>query len=187
MGSANLQTPAGRDVSTRCRITAGAKKIEQVGKQAMKRRKFLQAAGLGLAATAIARPAIAQSSPDVAWRCTSSFPKSLDTTYGGAEIMAKMVADLTDNKFKIQVFAAGEIVPGLQAFDAASNGTVEMAHTVSYYYVGKDPTFEIAASVPFGLNARQQHAWLYQGGGNEAFNAFFKKYNVYAMPLGNTG
>ena len=59
--------------------------------------------------------------------------------------------------------------------------------TVSYYYVGKDPTFAIAASVPFGLNARQQHAWLYQGGGNEAFNEFFKKYNVYGLPLGNTG
>ena len=153
----------------------------------MKRRQLIKAAGVGLAAVAIAKPAIAQSSPEVVWRCTSSFPKSLDTTYGGAEVMAKMVADLTDNKFKINVFAAGEIVPGLQAFDAASNGTVEMAHTVSYYYVGKDPTFAIAAAVPFGLNARQQHAWLYQGGGNEAFNEFFKKYNVYGLPLGNTG
>jgi TRAP-type mannitol/chloroaromatic compound transport system substrate-binding protein len=62
-----------------------------------------------------------------------------------------------------------------------------MAHTVSYYYVGKDPTFAIASAVPFGLNARQQSAWLYQGGGNEAFNAFFKKYNVYGLQLGNTG
>src|SRR5260370_20307715 len=94
---------------------------------------------------------------------------------------------MTYNKFQIQVFSAGEIVPGLQALDATSNATVEMAHTVSYYYVGKDPTFAIAASVPFGLYARQQHAWLYQNGGNEAFNEFFKKYNVYGLPLGNTG
>jgi TRAP-type mannitol/chloroaromatic compound transport system substrate-binding protein len=132
-------------------------------------------------------PAVAQGSPEISWRLTSSFPKSLDITYGGAEVFAKQVAELTDNRFKINVFAAGEIVPGLQAFDAASNGTVEMAHTVSYYYVGKDPTFAIASSVPFGLNARQQNAWLYQGGGNEAFNEFYKKFNVYGLPLGNTG
>src|SRR6266581_9559949 len=153
----------------------------------MKRRDFLKAGGAGLASTAIAAPAIAQSMPEIKWRLTSSFPKSLDTLYGGSEIFVKAIAEATDNKFQIQVFAAGEIVPGLQALDAASNGTVEMAHTVSYYYVGKDPTFAIAASVPFGLNARQQHAWLYQGGGNDAFNEFFKKYNVYGLPLGNTG
>lgn len=154
----------------------------------MKRREFLITAGTaGLASSTVAMPAIAQSSPEITWRLTSSFPKSLDVTYGGAEVFAKQVAELTDNRFKINLFAAGELVPGLQAFDAASNGTVEMAHSVSYYYVGKDPTFAIAASVPFGLNARQQHAWLYQGGGNEAFNEFFKKYNVYALPLGNTG
>ena len=153
----------------------------------MKRREFLKTAGVGLAATAVAMPAVAQGSPEISWRLTSSFPKSLDITYGGAEVFAKQVAELTDNRFKINIFAAGEIVPGLQAFDAASNGTVEMAHTVSYYYVGKDPTFAIASSVPFGLNARQQNAWLYQGGGNEAFNEFYKKFNVYGLPLGNTG
>jgi TRAP-type mannitol/chloroaromatic compound transport system substrate-binding protein len=153
----------------------------------MKRREFLTTAGAGLASSAVAMPAIAQSSPEITWRLTSSFPKSLDVTYGGAVVFAQQVADLTDNRFKINVFAAGELVPGLQALDAASNGTVEMAHTVSYYYVGKDPTFAIAASVPFGLNARQQHAFLYQGGGNEAFNEFFKKYNVYGLQLGNTG
>jgi TRAP-type mannitol/chloroaromatic compound transport system substrate-binding protein len=101
--------------------------------------------------------------------------------------MAKQVSEMTDGKFQIQVFAAGEIVPGLQALDAVSNGTVEAAHTVSYYYVGKDPTFAIASAVPFGLNARQQNSWLYQGGGNELFNEFFKKVNVVGVPCGNTG
>src|SRR5437773_10075062 len=95
---------------------------------------------------------------------------------------------MTDNKFQIQVFQAGELVPGLQALDATSKNTVEMCHTVSYYYVGKDPTFAIYASVPFGLNARQQNSWWYQGGGMELGNEFFKKSaNVIAFPCGNTG
>jgi len=153
----------------------------------MKRRQFIKSAALAAAGSAIAAPAIAQSSPEIKWRMASSFPKSLDTIYAGGEVMAKMVAELTDNKFQIQVFAGGELVPGLQALDAAQNGTVEAAHTVSYYYVGKDPTFAIAASVPFGLNARMQNAWLFQAGGNELFNEFYKKYNLYATPCGNTG
>src|SRR6187549_3320861 len=118
---------------------------------------------------------------------TSSFPKSLDTIYGAAEFFAKQVAEMTDNKFQIQVFAAGELVPGLQALDAVSNGTVEMCHTVSYYYVGKDPTFAIFASVPFGLNARQNNSWWYQGGGEQLGNEFFKKFGVIGFPTGNTG
>lgn len=153
----------------------------------MKRRDFLKVSAVGAAATAVASPAIAQSSPEVKWRMTSSFPKSLDTIYGGAEQVAKYVAEMTDNKFQIQVFAAGELAPGLQALDATSNGTVEACHTVSYYYVGKDPTFAIYASVPFGLNARQQNSWWYQGGGMELGNEFFKKFGVIGFPCGNTG
>src|ERR1700739_4361182 len=153
----------------------------------MKRRDFLKISATGAAATAIASPAIAQSSPEIKWRMTSSFPKSLDTIYGASEVFAKYIADMTDNKFQLQIFAAGEIVPGLQALDATSNGTVEMSHTVSYYYVGKDPTFAIYASVPFGLNARMQNSWWYQGGGRELGNDFFKKSNVIGFPCGNTG
>ena len=111
----------------------------------MQRRKFLRTAGVGGAAVAtastLAAPAIAQSMPEIKWRLASSFPKSLDTIYGAGEYFAKRVADLTDNKFQIRVFAAGEIVPGLQVVDAVQNETVECGHTASYYYVGKDPTF----------------------------------------------
>src|SRR4051794_375545 len=153
----------------------------------MKRRQFLQTAGVGLAATAVASPAIAQSMPETKWRLTSSFPKSLDTIYGAAEVFSKAVAEATDNKFQIQVFAGGEIVPALQALDAVSSGTVEMAHTASYYYVGKDPTFAFATAVPFGLNSRRQNAWQFFGGGMELMNAFYKKYNIYGIPCGNTG
>src|ERR1041384_6422232 len=157
------------------------------GQYRMKRRNFLQAAGAGLAATAIASPAIAQSSPETKWRLTSSFPKSLDTIYGASEVFAKAVAEATDNKFQISVFAAGETAPGLQAADAVTNGTVELCHTASYYYVGKDPTFALPCAVPFGLNARMQNAWMYFAGGLALCNEFYKKYNIYSLPCGNTG
>ena len=153
----------------------------------MKRRQFLQTASVGTAAGVIASPAIAQSAPEIKWRLTSSFPKSLDTIYGAAETFSKAVAEATDNRFQIQVFAAGEIVPGLQASDAVTNGTVEMCHTASYYYVGKDPSFAFGTAVPFGLNSRQQNAWMYHGGGIDLMNEFYKKYAIYALPGGNTG
>src|SRR5262249_38418795 len=138
----------------------------------MKRREFLRAAGAGLGAAAIAKPAVAQSTPEIKWRLTSSFPKSLDTIFGASEIFAKAeaVAEATDNKFQIQVFAAGELVPGLQASDAVTNGTVEMCHTASYYYVGKDPTFTFGTALPFGLNQRMIDAWMFSGGGAELMN-----------------
>src|SRR5690606_14550032 len=153
----------------------------------MKRRQVLTAAGTGLAAGAVAMPAIAQSMPEVKWRMTSSFPKSLDTIFGAAEVFAKAVSEATDGKFQIQVFAAGELVPGLQALDAVQNGTVEMCHSASYYYVGKDPTYALGTAVPFGLNARMINAWFYHGGGLEVLNEFYKKSGIYMLPGGNTG
>lgn len=154
------------------------------------RRKFLKVASAGgaaAAATAVASPAIAQSAPELKWRLTSSFPKSLDTIFGAGEVFAKSVAESTDNKFQIQVFAAGEIVPGLQAADAVTNGTVEMCHTASYYYWGKDPTFAFGTAVPFGLNCRMQNAWNYEGGGIDLMNAFYAKHQIFGLPAGNTG
>jgi len=153
----------------------------------MKRRQFLKVGSAGLAATAVAGPAVAQSMPDTKWRLTSSFPKSLDVMYGAAEVFAKAVAEATDNKFQIQVFAAGEIVPGLQAADAVGNGTVEMCHTASYYYVGKDPTYAFGTAVPFGLNSRMQTAWQQFGGGFDLMNALYRKANIFGIPCGNTG
>jgi TRAP-type mannitol/chloroaromatic compound transport system substrate-binding protein len=153
----------------------------------MKRRQFLTALGAGAAATAIAKPAIAQSSPAIKWRITTSWPKSLDTLQGASETFAKYVTEATDNKFQIQVFAAGEIVPALQVLDAIQNGTVEAGHTATYYNIGKDPTWALFCAAPFGLNGRLQNAWFYDGDGLKLMNEFAKKYNAHFLVGGNTG
>ena len=156
----------------------------------MQRRDFLKKASLGAAAGAaatVAAPAIAQAQPTIKWRITSSFPKSLDTVFGGAEQLANRVRALTNGKFDIRVFPAGEIVPGLQALDAVQQGTVECAHSCSYYYVGKDKTFGFGTAVPFGMNARQMNAWIYYGGGQKLLDDFYANYNVVSFLGGNTG
>jgi len=153
----------------------------------MKRREFLKVGAAGMAASALAAPAVAQSMPEVRWRLTASWPKSLDTLYGACETFAKHVGEATDNKFQIQVFAAGEIVPALQVLDAVQNGTVESGHTATYYYIGKDPTWALFCAIPFGLNTRQQNAWFYDGDGMKLMNEFAKKSNVYCLVAGNTG
>ena len=139
-----------------------------------------------LAAT-LATPALAQSSPTLRWRLTSSYPTSLDAIHGAAHVFARTVAELTEDRFQIRVFGPGEVVPALQALDAVQAGTVECCHTTSSFYVGKNPAFAFATGVPFGLNTRQQNAWMYEGGGIDLLNELFRQYNTYALPLGTTG
>ena len=153
----------------------------------MKRREFLKAAGVGMTASAVATPAIAQSMPEVKWRLAASWPKSLDTHFGGCEYFAKRISEITDNKFQIQVFAAGELVPGLQVLDAVQNGTVEMGNTALYYYWGKDPAFTFGTALPFGLNARQMNSWLRFGGGADLLNDLLKNFNCTGVAAANTG
>src|SRR3712207_6145837 len=116
------------------------------------------------AALAVNGHVVAQT-PDQArirWRMASSYPKTLDAVYGAGDTFAKVLADITKGRIQVQHFAAGELVPGLQALDAVQNGTVECCDTATFYYVGKDPTFAFAAAVPFGLTTRQQNAWFFQ-------------------------
>ena len=153
----------------------------------MKRRQFLKAAGAGMAGSAVAAPAVAQTAPQVQWRLTSSFPKSLDTLWGASDTFARYCAEATDGRLQIRLFAAGEIVPGLQALDAVSSGNVEMCHTAAYYYYGKDPAWALFCTVPFGLNTRQINAWFYEGNGLKLMNEFVARANVHALVGGNTG
>ncbi len=153
----------------------------------MDRRKFTKVLALGGAGSAIAAPALAQSNPSVKWRWISSFPKNLTISYDACVAFTKRVAELTDGKFQIQLFGPGELVPAFQVLDAVQNGTVESGYTASYFYVGKDPTFAFATAMPFGLNTRQQSAWMIRGDGLKLCNEFFKSYNVNYIPMGHTG
>ena len=153
----------------------------------MKRREFLKTAGVGLAGAAVAAPAVAQSMPELKWRLTASWPKSLDTLFGSCLTLSKYVSEATGGKFQIQVFAGGEIVPALQALDAVQNGTVEMGHSAQYYYIGKDPTWALFCAHPFGLNSRQQNAWYYDGEGQTLIDEFGAKFNTKCLLMGNTG
>jgi TRAP-type mannitol/chloroaromatic compound transport system substrate-binding protein len=154
----------------------------------LSRRTLLQSGGAVGAAAALAAPAIAQSAPSLKWRLATSWPKSLDTLYGGAERLAAFVADATDDKFQIECFPAGAIqgVPVLQVTEAVSAGTVELCHTAPYYMWSKDPTFALACAVPFGLNGRMQSAWWREGGAEQLINAFYEKHNIYGLLAGNT-
>ncbi|NEQ31457.1 MAG: TRAP transporter substrate-binding protein [Leptolyngbya sp. SIO4C5] len=125
--------------------------------------------------------------PTVRWRMATSWPQSLDTIFGGAQTIGDRVSQMTGGKFVLEPFAAGEIVPGLQVLDAVQAGTVECGHTASYYYVGKNPALAFGTTVPFGLNAQQQNAWLYHGGGLDAMHQLYADFNVISFPAGNTG
>lgn len=132
-------------------------------------------------------PAQNSSMPSLRWRMATSWPQSLDTIFGGAEDVAKGVAELTEGRFEIEAFAGGEIVPALEVLDAVQQGTVEMGHTAAYYYVGKNNAFAFATAVPFGLNAQQQNAWIYHGGGFEALAKLYADFSTIHFPAGNTG
>ena len=152
----------------------------------MQRRSFLKNATAGAAAATIAAPAIAQAG-QIRWRLASSFPKSLDTIFGAGEVFAKTVSDATGGKFTISVHPAGELVPAFGVVDAVQNSTVECAHTAPYYFFGKDEAFAFDCAVPFGLNSRQQTAWMYEGNGMRLMRDFYKQYSIVNLPMGNTG
>jgi TRAP-type mannitol/chloroaromatic compound transport system substrate-binding protein len=154
------------------------------------RRRFLKTVGVasaGTATSALAAPAIAQSSPEIRWRMPTSWPKALDTLQGGADYFVKLVAEATDGKFQIRTIAGGDAqIPALEVTDAVSRGTVEACHTAPYYMYATDPTFAFGCAVPFGLNGRMQNSWWLDGGGEALMNAFYAKYNIYGLLAGNT-
>ncbi len=170
----------------------------------MKRREFLGKVGGSLASVAAGgavvtacggnqsstanegAPAV-QTQKKIRWRLASSFPRSLDTIFGAAEFMAERVKAMTDGNFDIRVYPGGELVPGLQVLDAVQNETVQLGQTCSYYYTGKNPALAFDTCVPFGMTARQQQAWLGEGGGGALMAEVFSDFGIRSFPSGNTG
>ncbi|WP_323018528.1 TRAP transporter substrate-binding protein [Castellaniella sp.] len=155
----------------------------------MQRRAFLKKAGLGAVAgtAAVAAPAIAQTTPQINWKMTSTYGPSLPPLFSTAQLFCSMVKDLTDGNFNIRLYPAGELVPGYGVMDAVGNRTVECGQTASYYYYGKDPSFCFDTAVPFGLNVRQMNAWMYEGDGLKLMRELFAPRGIVNFPLGNTG
>ncbi|BEP47914.1 MULTISPECIES: TRAP transporter substrate-binding protein [Variovorax] len=152
----------------------------------MDRRSLIKNAGIaGVLAAGIAPAVHAQAA--VRWRLASSFPKSLDTIYGGAEVFAKAVKAMSGGKFEISVHAGGELMPPFGVVDGVQNGSVEMCHTVPYYFYGKNPAFALGSAIPFGLNSRQMTAWMMHGNGRKLMNEFYAKYSMVSFAGGNTG
>jgi TRAP-type mannitol/chloroaromatic compound transport system substrate-binding protein len=152
----------------------------------MDRRSLVKQAGIaGILAAGVAPAVHAQAT--IRWRMASSFPRSLDTLFGAEETFARKVGEMSGGKFTISNHAAGELMPAFGVVDGVQNGTVEMAHTAAYYFFGKDETFTLSCSIPFGLNSRQMTAWMYQGNGLKLTREFYAKYNIINFPGGNTG
>ncbi|HEX7435650.1 MAG TPA: TRAP transporter substrate-binding protein [Caldimonas sp.] len=153
----------------------------------MERRSFIRKTGLAGILAAGAAPAIVHAQANIRWRLASSFPRSLDTLFGGAETFAKKVGEMTGGKFQISTHAAGELMPAFGVVDGVQGATIEAAHTASYYFFGKDEVFALGCAIPFGLNSRQMTAWMYEGNGLKLMRDFFKGYNIVNFPGGNTG
>jgi TRAP-type mannitol/chloroaromatic compound transport system substrate-binding protein len=152
----------------------------------MERRLFVGGAGLaGVLAAGVAPAVHAQAT--LRWRMASSFPKSLDTIFGAADVFAKKVGELSGGKFTVTTHAGGELMPAFGVVDGVQNGTVEMAHTAPYYFFGKDETFALGCAIPFGLNSRQMTAWMVEGNGLKLMREFYKQYNIVNFLGGNTG
>ncbi len=154
----------------------------------MKRRQFLTGAGAvgaaGAAAGAFPAPALSQNA--IEWRMVTSWPKGLPGVGVGAERLARRIEAMSGGRMRIQVFAAGELVPALGCMDAVMDGTAEMGHDASFYHVGKDQTAAIFFAVPFGMNADEQAAWLLHGGGQALWDEWNDRYGILAFPAGQT-
>lgn len=153
----------------------------------MQRRRFIGSAGAALGAATLAAPAMAQQNPQVRWRMSTAWPKSLDSIYGSVEELCARVGQLTDGRFEVRPYAGGELVPPLQSMEAVSQGTVECNHVLASFFFGRESAIGFDTGLPFGLNARQHNAWLHYGGGMEMLRKMYRKHNVVNFTCGNVG
>lgn len=150
-------------------------------------RRGLMASGLAGGATALAAPAIAAQDPAVEWKLATSWPKNLPGPGVTAQRIVEQVAKMSAGAFRIRLFAAGELVPALEVFDAVSAGTAEMAHTASFFWQGKIPASVYFTAIPFGLLPHEHICWIEQGGGQALWDELYAPFGIKPVMAGNTG
>ena len=160
----------------------------------MKRRTLVAAAGATLAAGALSgcKPqassdCVASAQQQFNWKMVTSWPKNFPGVGVGAERFARVVEEMSDGRLKIKVYAAGELVPALEVFDAVSRGTAEMGHGAPYYWKGKVPAAQFFCALPFGPNAAEMNAWLFKGGGMQLWEETYQPFGVLPLLCGSTG
>src|SRR5690606_31806534 len=155
------------------------------GENLMKRRHFLATAGIGAAATTLAAPAIAQ---DVhRWQLVSAWPRNLPGPGVAAQALADRITALSGGRIEVELFAAGEIVPGMGVFDAVAEGTAQIYHAVPSYWGSKSNGIMLFGSQAFGLTAPEQIGWLMQGGGQDLYDEMYARFNLKPFLCGNSG
>ena len=125
--------------------------------------------------------------PTIQWRMATSWPKSLQILFEAADLFCQQVNDMTGGKFVITPYPAGELADGLKVLQAVQDGTAECGHSASYYYLDQGLALAFGTTLPFGLTASQQNAWLYYGGGLEMMQELYAKLGIINFPGGNTG
>ena len=151
----------------------------------MKRRAFLTTAAVGVAATALATPALSQ---DVRrWRLVSAWPRNLPGPGVAAQTLADRITTLSGGRIVVELFAAGEIVPGPGVFDAVGEGTADIYHAVPAYWGSKSKGILLFGSQPLGLSANEQHGWMLHGGGQALYDEMYGRFNLKPFLCGNSG
>ncbi|MEO1244973.1 MAG: TRAP transporter substrate-binding protein [Pseudomonadota bacterium] len=121
------------------------------------------------------------------WSMVTSWPPGLPGLGAAAQNLADRITRASGGRLKVKLYAAGELVPAFEVFDAVSRGTVEMGHGAAYYHKGKLDAAQFFTAIPFGLNAQEMNGWLYYGGGLELWRELYEPFNLMPFPCGNTG
>jgi len=154
------------------------------------RRTLIKGAALTAGAAAVGAapfpaPAIAQGKRR--WRMVTCWPKNFPGLGIGAQRIADRISAMSEGRLEVKLFAAGELVPAFEVFDAVRGGTAEMGHDAPYYWTAKNKSIAFFSSVPGGLSAQEQMAWILHGGGQALWDELYAEFGLKAFPAGNAG
>jgi TRAP-type mannitol/chloroaromatic compound transport system substrate-binding protein len=153
----------------------------------MKRREFIKQASAGaIASSAAVAPAIARADTAIKWKMVTTWPKNFPVLGTGANQLAKLITEMTDQRISVKVYGAGELIPAFEVFDAVSRGTAEIGHGSAYYWKGKIEEAQFFSTVPFGMNGQEMSSWLYFGGGLELWRETYEPFGIIPAAAGNT-